>query len=82
VPRITDENRDKAEYGDFQTPLELARQICRWLKAKGVRPDVLVEPTFGQGHFILAALETFPSIRDVYVLIPSKRKNNCFLRTN
>jgi len=66
VSNIADNNRDKAEYGDFQTPPGLALQVCRWLKAKGVCPDVLVEPTFGQGHFILAALETFPSIKDVY----------------
>ena len=58
--------RDKAEYGDFQTPLDLARRVCHWLKAKGVRPEVLIEPTFGQGHFILAALEIFPSISHVY----------------
>ena len=58
--------RDKSEYGDFQTPLELARTICRWLSQNGVTPEVLIEPTFGQGHFILAALETFPSLRFVY----------------
>ena len=58
--------RDKAEYGDFQTPLALARQTCLWLKAKGFAPDVLVEPTFGHGHFIIAALETFPSLKFVY----------------
>ncbi len=58
--------RDSIEYGDFQTPEGLARRVCRWLGAKGVRPEVLVEPTFGQGHFILAALATFPSIRHVY----------------
>lgn len=63
---LSDNLRNKAEYGDFQTPLELARRICRWLKAKGIQPDVLVEPTFGQGHFILAALEIFPSLRFVY----------------
>ena len=66
MPNRPEENRSKAEYGDFQTPLDLAQRICRWLQAKGVRPDVLVEPTFGQGRFILAALETFPSIRHVY----------------
>ena len=66
ITQLSTKNRDKAEYGDFQTPLELARQICRYLKAKGVRPDVLVEPTFGQGRFLLAALETFPSIKHVY----------------
>lgn len=58
--------RDKAEYGDFQTPVSLARQVCRWLKTKGIYPDVLVEPTFGLGHFLFAALETFPSIKHVY----------------
>ncbi len=58
--------RDSIEYGDFQTPPELARRICRWLQAKGIRPEVLVEPTFGQGHFIRAALDAFPSIRHVY----------------
>ena len=58
--------RDKSEYGDFQTPLELARTICRWLSQNGVAPEVLIEPTLGQGHFILAALDTFPSLRFVY----------------
>ena len=55
-----------AEYGDYQTPFDLARHICLWLKAKGIQPEVLVEPTFGQGHFLFAALETFPSIKHVY----------------
>ena len=58
--------RDKAEYGDFQTPLELARRVCRWLQTKGIHPDILVEPTFGQGHFLLAAMEAFPSIEHLY----------------
>ncbi|MDR0705613.1 MAG: hypothetical protein LBF88_11570, partial [Planctomycetaceae bacterium] len=59
-------NRNKSEYGDFQTPLELARKICRWLKEQGIEPEVLVEPTCGRGNFIVAALETFPSIQYVY----------------
>ncbi|MCL2346804.1 MAG: hypothetical protein FWC50_00945 [Planctomycetaceae bacterium] len=63
---LLEDNRDKAEYGDFQTPFELAQRVCRWLQAKGIHPDILVEPTFGQGHFLLAALETFPSIKHVY----------------
>ena len=58
--------RDKTEYGDFQTPPALARQVCHWLKIKGIQPEVLVEPTFGQGHFLLAAMEAFPSIKHVY----------------
>ncbi len=58
--------RDSLEYGDFQTPEGLALRVCRWLREQGVRPEVLIEPTFGQGHFILAALAAFPSIRHVY----------------
>jgi len=63
---VLEDIRSKAEYGDFQTPLELARRVCHWLKTKGIQPDVLVEPTFGKGHFLLAALEIFPSINHVY----------------
>lgn len=58
--------RDKLEYGDFQTPLGLARKICGWLKKQEIKPQVLVEPTCGYGNFIIAALETFPSIQYVY----------------
>ncbi|MDR0611024.1 MAG: hypothetical protein LBG58_13005, partial [Planctomycetaceae bacterium] len=60
--------RNKSEYGDFQTPLELTRKICRWLKEKGIKQEVLVEPTCGLGNFIVAALETFHSIQYVYGL--------------
>lgn len=54
------------EWGDFQTPLNLARQICRHLLEIGVSPTVVVEPTFGLGNFILAALENFPNVELVY----------------
>jgi len=56
------------EYGDFQTPLPLAKVVCQRLFALGYRPNVLVEPTCGNGNFIIAALEVFPSIRRVFGL--------------
>ena len=56
------------EYGDFQTPLSLARTVCHKLFEMGYRPKVLVEPTCGKGNFIIAALEVFPSIRKVFGL--------------
>src|SRR5436190_11466931 len=56
------------EYGDFQTPLSLARAVCRKLFELGYRPEVLIEPTCGKGNFIIAGLEIFPSIRKVYGL--------------
>ena len=46
----------KAEYGDFQTPAELARTVCRRVD---VSPATFVEPTCGVGNFLLAAVETF-----------------------
>lgn len=49
-----------AAYGDFQTPLELARAVCRLLVRRGLRPASVVEPTCGTGSFLLAAAEAFP----------------------
>lgn len=56
------------EYGDFQTPLSLANTVCRKVFSEGYRPTVLIEPTCGRGNFILAALQNFPSIREIYGL--------------
>lgn len=55
-----------AEYGDFQTNQVLANQIAENLKSKGVSPQVLIEPTCGKGYFILAALNIFDSIKELY----------------
>jgi len=54
---------DKIEFGDFQTPLALAREVCALLLRQGVEPGVVVEPTCGVGAFLLAASETFPKAR-------------------
>ncbi|MCE9634702.1 MAG: SAM-dependent DNA methyltransferase [Planctomycetes bacterium] len=53
-----------AEFGDFQTPVALARQVCRLLSANGVRPAALLEPTCGLGSFIFAGLDEFPAARE------------------
>ena len=55
-------SRHTREFGDFQTPLELARQVCSQLDRQGVKPVSVVEPTCGKGNFLLAALEAFPTI--------------------
>ncbi len=54
------------EWGDFQTPPHLAREVCEYLRATGYAPTALIEPTFGKGNFILAALDAFPSLQFVY----------------
>lgn len=53
-------NDRKAEFGDFQTPAELARQVCDFLIQQGVQPASVLEPTCGLGHFLSAAVDTFP----------------------
>jgi hypothetical protein len=54
------------EMGDFQTPLPLASRVCRYLVDAGVKPRVIIEPTFGTGNFILAAIDSFPEGELVY----------------
>ncbi|HAX74778.1 MAG TPA: SAM-dependent methyltransferase [Cyanobacteria bacterium UBA11372] len=54
-------SKTKVEYGDFQTPLELAEKICHKLIELGVNPKVIIEPTCGIGNFIQSAARSFQS---------------------
>lgn len=56
----------KAEFGDFQTPSDLAREIAEFLRDSGQAPDVIVEPTCGRGSFVAAALTAFPRAKAIY----------------
>ncbi|MBN2312785.1 MAG: hypothetical protein JXM79_02580 [Sedimentisphaerales bacterium] len=56
----------KAEFGDFQTPIELARKVCSILYQLGLEPASVLEPTCGKGSFIEAALEFFPCVRNIF----------------
>ena len=49
------------EYGDFQTPDDLAERAVALLRDYGVAPDVVIEPTCGKGSFLLAAARGFSS---------------------
>ena len=55
------DRQTKLEYGDFQTPLELAEMVCRKLVELDVNPRTIIEPTCGIGNFIQAAARLFPS---------------------
>ncbi|MFV0281082.1 MAG: hypothetical protein ACK5JM_10040, partial [Rhodoblastus sp.] len=57
--------RDVRQYGDFQTPDELAREVCALLVRQGIAPAAVVEPTCGRGAFLAAAVERFPRARRV-----------------
>jgi hypothetical protein len=56
----------RREYGDFQTPPNLSKTVCNVVLSWGISPEVLIEPTFGKGSFILSALMAFPTLRQVY----------------
>jgi hypothetical protein len=58
-------HKSKLEYGDFQTPIALAQMVCQQLVELGVNPDVILEPTCGQGNFIDAASQMFPSALEI-----------------
>jgi hypothetical protein len=52
--------KERIEFGDFQTPVELARGVCQLLRRAGVRPASIIEPTCGTGTFLRTAIEVFP----------------------
>lgn len=56
----------KEEYGDWQTNMNLALDVCRLLKECGVNPQIIIEPTCGKGHFIMAAMQVFDTVEDIY----------------
>jgi hypothetical protein len=55
--------KEKAEFGDFQTPQALADQVCALIARKGLSPSAIVEPTCGIGMLLCRALDQFPQVR-------------------
>lgn len=53
----------KVEFGDFQTPLASAVEICLALKRHGVSPTTVIEPTCGVGSFLVASCKVFPGLK-------------------
>lgn len=51
------------EYGDFQTPEKLARDVCALLSKHGIHPAALLEPTCGLGRFLFAGLDRFKEVK-------------------
>ncbi len=56
---MTSAKNNRVEFGDFQTPYDLAAVVCNRLAAMGLSPRVVVEPTCGVGAFVKAAANTF-----------------------
>ena len=55
----------KIEYGDFQTPLDLANCVCQKLGILGISPDTIIEPTCGVGAFIEASAHHFLNAKKI-----------------
>lgn len=50
---------EKIEFGDFQTPLELAKLVCKKLDELRINPATIIEPTCGVGAFVEASAHQF-----------------------
>lgn len=59
---------NRASYGDWQTPPELASAICEEHLAKYGMPDIAVEPTCGVGAFVMAALDIFTELSELHAI--------------
>lgn len=56
----------KIEYGDFQTPFELAKRVCEKLNELGVSAETIIEPTCGVGAFVEASAVSFPFAKKIF----------------
>ncbi len=65
-PNVISEDKERREYGDFQTPTTLSDLVCSCLAEEHFCPEILIEPTFGKGSFIISSLKAFPQLKKVY----------------
>lgn len=63
---MNDERKRRSEFGDWQTPIDLAQASCAKLIELGIKPDVVIEPTCGLGAYVLAANKAFPNARAIH----------------
>jgi len=60
---VSFKNSKICEFGDFQTPDDLAYQATQVVKQFNIEPQSILEPTCGAGAFIFAAIKSFPKIQ-------------------
>src|SRR5215213_3675814 len=48
------------EFGDFQTPDDLAMQVASVLQNLDVNPASIIEPTCGKGSLLISAIKAYP----------------------
>lgn len=69
------------DLGDFQTPIHLTDKICRILGDSGFTPDLVIEPTCGEGNFVISAIKIFPTLKHIYC-VDTQSKYEWFLKLN
>ncbi|MCH8011121.1 MAG: hypothetical protein IIA61_04105 [Candidatus Marinimicrobia bacterium] len=62
---VISEDFNRREYGDFQTPFILSNLVC-FLLNKKINPEIIIEPTFGEGTFIISSIRHFNSVKRIY----------------
>lgn len=62
---MTPQRKARIEYGDFQTPVDLAIEVCNVIAGTGFRPRSILEPTCGVGGFLQAASQVFPAVEAI-----------------
>jgi len=53
------------EFGDFQTPNSLATQVMAILKQINIHPASIIEPSCGEGNFLVNTVITFPKTQKI-----------------
>lgn len=66
-------NNSSQDLGDFQTPKSLTERICKFLVNLKFEPEAMIEPTCGEGSFVLSAIKFFPTLKHIYCVDVQKK---------
>ena len=70
---LEESDSSSKDLGDIQTPFYLIKKIFKILLEQKFDPDIVVEPTFGRGHFIQLLPNYFPDVKKIYGVEIQKR---------
>jgi hypothetical protein len=56
---------NRREFGDYQTNSILSKSVTDYIATKNDKIEFVLEPTCGEGNFILASIKTFPKLKKI-----------------